>query len=148
LQVELIGQAIEQTESQGPSLATAVGLGVAMLVLLVLFGSVVAMLMPLLTVLAAIAAGNSVDALVTHLMDVNTATEAIALMIALGVGIDYSLFIVSRFRSLLAEGLDQKEAAAGAVNTSGRAVMFSPGSPVAAGTRCLTGGREDCCIRR
>lgn len=125
LQVELIGQAIEQTESQGPSLATAVGLGVAILVLLVLFGSVVAMLMPLLTALAAIAAGNSVDALVTHLMDVNTATEAIALMIALGVGVDYSLFIVSRFRSLLAEGRNQKEAAAGAVNTSGRAVMFA-----------------------
>jgi RND superfamily putative drug exporter len=125
LQVELLGQAIEQSESSGPSQATAVGLGVAVLVLLLLFGSVVAMLMPILTALAAIAAGTSVNALITHVMDVNSATEAIALMIALGVGIDYSLFIVSRFRSLLAEGHEPEQAAAGSVNTSGRAVLFA-----------------------
>jgi putative drug exporter of the RND superfamily len=125
VQVELGGQAIEQTESSGPSLATAVGLAVAVLVLLVLFGSVTAMLMPILTALIAIAAGVSVNALVSHLMDVNSAIEAIALMIALGVGVDYSLFIVSRFRGLLAEGRDPKQAAAGSVNTSGRAVLFA-----------------------
>jgi RND superfamily putative drug exporter len=95
------------------------------LVLLLLFGSVVAMLMPILTALVAIAAGISVNALITHLMDVNAATEAIALMIALGVGVDYSLFIVSRFRGLLAEGHEPKQAAAGSVNTSGRAVLFA-----------------------
>jgi RND superfamily putative drug exporter len=125
LQVALLGQAIEQSKSSGPSQATAVGLGVAVLVLLLLFGSVVAMLMPILTALAAIAAGSSIDALITHVMDVNTAAEAIALMIALGVGIDYSLFIVSRFRNSLAEGREPAEAAAGSVNTSGRAVLFA-----------------------
>ena len=125
LRVALSGQAIENSESSGPSQATAVGLGVAVLVLLVLFGSVVAMLMPILTVLAAIAAGISVNALISHVMNMNTATLAIALMIALGVGIDYSLFIVSRFRSLLAEGREPKQAAAGSVNTSGRAVLFA-----------------------
>jgi RND superfamily putative drug exporter len=125
VRVELGGQAIEQTESSGPSLATAVGLAVAVLVLLVLFGSVTAMLMPILTALIAIAAGVSVNALVSRLMDVNSAIEAIALMIALGVGVDYSLFIVSRFRGLLAEGRDPKQAAAGSVNTSGRAVLFA-----------------------
>jgi RND superfamily putative drug exporter len=83
------------------------------------------MLMPILTALAAIAAGNSVNALITHVMDVNTATEAIALMIALGVGIDYSLFIVSRFRSQLADGYKPEQAAVGSVNTSGRAVLFA-----------------------
>jgi RND superfamily putative drug exporter len=125
VQVELGGQAIEQTESSGPSLATVVGLAVAVLVLLVLFGSVTAMLMPILTALIAIAAGVSVNALISHLMDANSATGAIALMIALGVGVDYSLFIVSRFRGLLAEGRDPKQAAAGSVNTSGRAVLFA-----------------------
>jgi RND superfamily putative drug exporter len=125
VQVELGGQAIEQTESSGPSLATVVGLAVAVLVLLVLFGSVTAMLMPILTALIAIAAGVSVNALVSHLMDVNSAIEAIALMIALGVGVDYSLFMVSRFRGLLADGRDPKQAAAGSVNTSGRAVLFA-----------------------
>jgi putative drug exporter of the RND superfamily len=125
LQVELLGQAIEQSESTGLSQATAVGLGVAVLVLLVLFGSVVAMLMPILTALAAIVAGSSVNALITHVMDVNSATEAVALMIALGVGIDYSLFVVSRFRGLLAEGLPADQAAAESVNTSGRAVLFA-----------------------
>ena len=125
LQVELGGQAIEQTVSSGPGQATAVGLGVAVLVLLVLFGSVTAMLMPILTALIAIAAGTSVNALISHAMAMNSATGAIALMIALGVGVDYSLFVVSRFRGLLAEGRAPKQAAAGAVNTSGRAVLFA-----------------------
>jgi RND superfamily putative drug exporter len=125
LQVALLGQAIEQSESSGPSQATAVGLGVAVLVLLVLFGSVTAMLMPIITVLVAIGAGISVNSLVTHALNENTATLAIALMIALGVGIDYSLFIVSRFRGLLAEGRKPEEAAVGAVNTSGRAVLLA-----------------------
>jgi RND superfamily putative drug exporter len=125
LQVALLGQAVEGTESSGPSQATAVGLGVAVLVLLVLFGSVVAMMMPLITVLVAVGAGISVNSLITHVLNENTATLAIALMIALGVGIDYSLFIVSRFRSLLREGRTPDEAAAGAVNTSGRAVLLA-----------------------
>lgn len=125
LQVELGGQAIEQTVSSGPAMATAVGLGVAVLVLLVLFGSVTAMLMPILTALIAIAAGTSVNALISHVMEMNSATGAIGLMIALGVGVDYSLFVVSRFRGLLAEGRDPRQAAAGSVNTSGRAVLFA-----------------------
>lgn len=125
VQVEMGGPAVQQTESGGPGLATGVGLVVAALVLLVLFGSVTAMLMPILTALVAIAAGISVNALISHVVDINTATEAIALMIALGVGVDYSLFVVSRFRGLLAEGRDPKEAAAGAVNTAGRAVLFA-----------------------
>ncbi|HET9971653.1 MAG TPA: MMPL family transporter [Streptosporangiaceae bacterium] len=132
LQVALLGQAIESSESSGPSQATAVGLGVAVLVLLVLFGSVAAMLMPLVTVLVAIGAGISVNSMITHVLNENTATLAIALMIALGVGIDYSLFIVSRFRGLLAEGRRPDEAAAGAVNTSGRAVLLAGGIVVLA----------------
>jgi RND superfamily putative drug exporter len=125
LRVELGGQAIEQSTSSGPGPLMIVGLAAAVVVLLVLFGSVIAMLMPLVTVLVAIGAGISVNALITHAMHVGTATEAIALMIALGVGIDYSLFIVARFRALLAEGRDPKQAAAGSVNTSGRAVLFA-----------------------
>jgi RND superfamily putative drug exporter len=125
LRVALLGEAIENTESAGISQATAVGLGVAVLVLLLLFGSVVAMLMPILTVLAAIAAGIFINALISHVMDMNTADLAVALMIALGVGIDYSLFIVSRFRSLLADGHQPESAAAGSVNTSGRAVLLA-----------------------
>jgi putative drug exporter of the RND superfamily len=125
LRVALIGEAIEDSESSGPSLATAVGLVIAVLVLLVLFGSVVAMLMPILTVLVAIGAGVSLNALISHVMNMNSATEAVALMIALGVGIDYSLFIVSRFRGLLAGGHKPDQAAAGSVNTSGRAVLFA-----------------------
>jgi putative drug exporter of the RND superfamily len=125
LQVALGGQAIEQVESPGPGPLLAVGLGVSVLVLLVLFGSLTAMTMPIVTVLIAIGAGTGVNGLITHLMDVNSATAAIALMIALGVGIDYSLFIVSRFRGLLAEGDNPEQAAVGSVNTSGRAVLFA-----------------------
>lgn len=125
LQVELGGQAIEQSVSSGPGPLTIVGMTAAVLVLLVLFGSVIAMLMPIVTVLVALGAGISINGLITHVMDVGSATEAIALMIALGVGIDYSLFIVARFRALLAEGRDPRQAAVGSVNTSGRAVLFA-----------------------
>ena len=125
LDIGLGGQAIEQTVSAAPGQATIVGLGVAVLVLLILFGSVTAMLMPILTALIAIAAGISVNSLISHSIDMNPATEAIALMIALGVGVDYSLFIVSRFRTMLAQGQDAKSAAAASVNTSGRAVLFA-----------------------
>ena len=125
LRVELGGQAIEQAQSAGPGPLTIVGLAAAVVVLLVLFGSVTAMLMPIMTVLVAIGAGTGANGLITHLMDVGTATEAIALMIALGVGIDYSLFIVARFRALLTEGRDPRDAAVGSVDTSGRAVLFA-----------------------
>jgi RND superfamily putative drug exporter len=132
LQVELGGQAVEQSASSGPGPLLAIGLAASALVLLVLFGSVTAMLMPLLTALVALGAGVSVNALVTHVMDLGTSSEAIASMIALGVGVDYSLFIVSRFRALLAEGRTPRQAAAGAVNTSGRAVLFAGGIVVLA----------------
>jgi RND superfamily putative drug exporter len=125
LRVALLGQAVENTESSGPGLATVVGLGFAVVVLLVLFGSVVAMLMPILTVLVAIGAGVGVNALISHVMNMNAATEAVALMIALGIGIDYSLFIVSRFRGLLAGGHEREQAAAASLSTSGRAVLFA-----------------------
>jgi putative drug exporter of the RND superfamily len=98
---------------------------VAVLVLLVLFGSVIAMLMPILTALIAIAAGVGLNGLISHVMDMNSATNTIALMIALGVGVDYSLFVVSRFRGLLGEGRDARQATVGSVNTSGRAVLFA-----------------------
>lgn len=108
------------------------GLGVAMLVMLVLFGSFVAMLVPMVTVLVAIAAGISVNSMVTHVLSQNTATLAIALMIALGVGIDYALFMVSKFRALLADGRPPDEAAVAAVDTSGRAVVLAGGIVVVA----------------
>lgn len=132
LEVELGGQAITQSASSGPGPLLAIGLAASALVLLVLFGSVTAMLMPLLTALVAVGAGFSVNALLTHVMDLGTSSEAIASMIALGVGVDYSLFIVSRFRDLLGEGADPRQAAAGAVNTSGRAVLFAGGIVVLA----------------
>ncbi|MGW0665107.1 MMPL family transporter [Streptodolium elevatio] len=127
LEVELGGQAIEQSASSGPGPLLAIGLAAPVLVLLLLFGSVTAMLMPLLTALVALGAGFCVNALITHVMDLGTSSEAIASMIALGVGVDYSLFIVSRFRDLLAEGADPRKAAAEAVNTAGRAVLFAGG---------------------
>ncbi|NUR57781.1 MAG: MMPL family transporter [Catenulispora sp.] len=132
LQVELGGQAIAEVESSGPGPLMAIGLGASALVLLLLFGSVTAMAMPLVTVLVALGAGSSVTGLVTHVMSISSATEGIASMIALGVGVDYSLFIVSRFRTLLAEGRDPREAAAESVNTSGRAVLFAGGIVVLA----------------
>lgn len=132
LDVALLGQSVQRSESSGPGMETVVGLGVAMLVMLVLFGSVVAMVVPLVTVLVAIAAGVSVNSMITHVVSQNTATLAIALMIALGVGVDYALFLVSRFRTLLAEGRSPDEAVVGAVDSSGRAVLLAGGIVVVA----------------
>jgi xanthine/uracil permease len=78
LQVALGGQVIEQVESPGPGSLLAVGLAVSVLVLLTLFGSVPAMAMPVVPVLVAIAVGTGANGLITHLMDVNSATAAIA----------------------------------------------------------------------
>ncbi|WP_347591942.1 MMPL family transporter [Streptomyces sp. B6B3] len=125
LQVELGGQAVAGVESSGPGPLMAIGLGASALVLLLLFGSLTAMALPLVTVLVALGAGYSVAGLLTHVMSLGSSAEGIASMIALGVGVDYSLFIVSRFRSLLAEGRTPEEAAVGSMNTAGRAVLFA-----------------------
>jgi RND superfamily putative drug exporter len=124
--VSLGGQSISSQESAGPGLSVAVGVVAALIILLIVFGgALLASLMPLLTAALALAIATSVISLLTHAMDVASVSTDLAVLIGLGVGVDYGLFIISRHRSAVKAGLSYEEAAAQAVNTSGRTVLFA-----------------------
>jgi RND superfamily putative drug exporter len=126
LQVELGGQVIQEaTQEEGGDSSFAIGLAAAVVVLLLTFGSVVAMGLPILTALFALGVGIGLVTLGTHVFDMANFAPILAAMIGLGVGIDYALFILTRFRNGLDEGLEPRDAAIAAVDTAGRAVLFA-----------------------
>jgi putative drug exporter of the RND superfamily len=129
LQVELGGQAIEATEQSGFGISTAVGLLAAIVVLLLTFGSLVAMGLPILTALFGLGTGLGAIALFTHVVDTPDFSSELAAMIGLGVGIDYALFILTRFReAYVTPGPtfgDARESVVQAMDTAGRAVLFA-----------------------
>jgi putative drug exporter of the RND superfamily len=126
LTVALGGQPIEEArKEEGGDSSFGIGLLAAIVVLLLTFGSVVAMGLPILTALFALGVGISLVTLGSHLFDTANFAPQLAAMIGLGVGIDYALFILTRFRNGLDEGLEPRGAAIAAVDTSGRAVLFA-----------------------
>jgi RND superfamily putative drug exporter len=102
-----------------------IGLGVAVIVLLLSFGSLVAMGLPIATALIGVGVGISGIGVLSAFTDLSSTAPILATMIGLAVGIDYALFIVTRHRQNLAEGLDVEEAAARANATAGGAVVFA-----------------------
>jgi putative drug exporter of the RND superfamily len=116
-------------EAEFPPLKQGVseGLGLlaAILVLLVVFRTFTAMLVPITLAISALATAFLLLRIFAGLTDVNTVTPILVSMIGLGVGIDYSLFIVTRFRQLLHDGASPVDAAAGAGASAGRAVLFA-----------------------
>ena len=129
LQVELGGQAIEATQQVGFGLSTAVGLLAAIVVLLLTFGSLIAMGLPIVTALFGLGTGLGAIALFTHVVDTPNFSSQLAAMIGLGVGIDYALFILTRFREAYATPgptfEDARESVIQAMDTAGRAVLFA-----------------------
>jgi RND superfamily putative drug exporter len=125
LDVQLGGQPIEEAKEESGSSSTAIGLLAAIIILLLAFGSVIAMGLPILTALFALGVGLSLVTLGTYVFDTAEFAPELALMIGLGVGIDYALFIVTRFRNNLDEGMEPREASINAVDTAGRAVLFA-----------------------
>ncbi|QNE20767.1 MMPL family transporter [Kribbella qitaiheensis] len=109
-----------------------IGVVIAAVVLVVTFGSLVAAGMTLLTALVSVLAGMAGLFLVTSVVDVSSTAPILALMLGLAVGIDYALFISSRHRSQLAEGMDEEESVARAVATAGSAVLFAGATVVIA----------------
>jgi RND superfamily putative drug exporter len=101
------------------------GLLAALIVLMVVFRTFVATAMPIALALTALATAFLLLFILAGLTDINTITPLLVSMIGLGVGIDYSLFIVTRFRQLLHEGLSPTDAAAEAGASAGRAVLFA-----------------------
>lgn len=125
LQVELGGRAIQLTEAPTAHLAEVIGVAVAALVLYLAFGSLAASLLPIATALVSVGTAYFGITLLGHAMPVADFAPMLGTLVGLGVGIDYALFIVTRHRKNLARGLPVEEAAAGAVATTGRAVVFA-----------------------
>ena len=123
LTVEFNGDAEFPPIEQGPQ--ELLGLLAALIVLIVVFRTFVAVSIPILLALTALAIAFVLLFILAGLTDINTITPLLVSMIGLGVGIDYSLFIVTRFRQLLHEGLSPVDAAAEAGASSGRAVLFA-----------------------
>ena len=125
LQVELGGQAIQQAQETSLGFATVIGLIAAIIILLLTFGSVIAMGMPIVTALLGLGTGIALTGLASHLIDMPDISTELATMIGLGVGIDYALFVVTRFREEFRGGKSADEATVIAMDTAGRAVLFA-----------------------
>ncbi|MHC5903777.1 MMPL family transporter [Streptomyces sp. S6] len=123
LTVELGGDALKEA-GEAP-VGEVIGIAVAALVLVVTLGSIVAAGLPLLTAIIGVGIGISTITALASTLDLGSTTSTLASMIGLAVGIDYALFIVSRYRSELADGRDREEAAGRAVGTAGSAVVFA-----------------------
>jgi putative drug exporter of the RND superfamily len=123
LQVEFTGEAESAPPTQG--ISDIIGLLVAFVILMVLFRALVPTVIPLLFAITAVLGAFLLLFLAARLTHFNTITEILVPMIGLGVGIDYTLFIVTRFRQFLHDGLSPQEAAAAAGATAGRAVIFA-----------------------
>jgi len=124
VQIELAGQAIDNAQ-QGSIGSEGIGLLVAALVLLIAFGSLVAMGLPLATALFGVGVALAGGQLLTLLIDVPDWASSVATMIGLGVGIDYALLIVTRYRTELANGASPTAAVSIAMATAGRSVVFA-----------------------
>jgi putative drug exporter of the RND superfamily len=133
LQVELGGSGIQQALQQpggGPS--EFIGFIAAAIVLALAFGSLWATLLPLFTAVLALGCGLSLTGLLAHVINIATFSPTLATLIGLGVGIDYSLFVVTRHRNAIIAGRDPEAACVRALNTSGRAVLFAGATVIVA----------------
>jgi RND superfamily putative drug exporter len=121
-QLELGGDRFVEPAEGG---SEAIGFLAAMVILLLAFGSVLAMGLPLLTAVFGIGTGVAVVTLMANVVTMPSFTLQLVMMLGIGVGIDYALFIVTRYRQALADGLDPAAAVELAIDTAGRAVLFA-----------------------
>jgi putative drug exporter of the RND superfamily len=128
LNIQLGGDAIGTTQQSSVSSSSTIGIVAAAVVLFIAFGSLLAMLLPIVTAIAGVVGGLMAIAPLTHVMSIANFAPILGALIGLGVGTDYALFIVTRHRRGLQSGLSPEEAAVTAINTSGRAVLFAGGT--------------------
>jgi len=124
-----IGSAAEKPASDTSEL---IGIMVAIVILMLAFGSAVSMLLPIVTALLGLAVSINLIILASHLIAIPSVGPTLGIMIGLGVGIDYSLFVLSRHREQADAGMDLKESIARSVATSGSAVTFAGGTVIIA----------------
>src|SRR3954447_2991005 len=133
LDVELGGSGIQQaTQQPGGGPSEFIGFIAAAFVLAIAFGSLWATLLPLFTAVLALGCGLSLTGLLAHAISIATFSPTLATLIGLGVGIDYSLFVVTRHRNAIKAGREPEAACARALNTSGRAVLFAGATVIVA----------------
>ncbi|MDQ3896298.1 MAG: MMPL family transporter, partial [Actinomycetota bacterium] len=129
LQVELGGFAVQQAENKEAG-SEGVGLLAAALILLVAFGSVLAMGLPILMAVFGLGVALAGGTLLANVLVIPDWASSLVTMIGIGVGIDYALFVVTRYRLGLADGKTPREAVVAAGTTAGRAVLFAGGTVV------------------
>jgi RND superfamily putative drug exporter len=132
LRIAAGGQVIEQAEGFNIGPATYVGVLAAMVILLLTFGSLVAAGLPLITAGLGLITGIALVGLATRITSMSNVAPELALMIGLGVGVDYSLFIVTRFRESYARLGDVEASVTEAMDTSGRAILLAGATVVIA----------------
>ena len=132
LQVEAGGELFFALDEPETGVGEMLGLIAAVVILLLAFGSVIAMGLPIGMALFGLALGVSSMSLITYLIEIPSWAPQIGGMIGLGVGIDYALFLVTRHREFLARGLSVEDSAGRAVATAGQAVVFAGGTVVIA----------------
>jgi len=125
MQVELLGDAVAKANEAKPSSSEFVALLAAFFILLITFGSVVATLIPLLVAIVGLITLSSGVSLLSHIFSIAAFAPILAALIGLGVGIDYALFIVTRFRQELHGGASVEDSVKTALKTSGRSVLFA-----------------------
>ena len=125
LDVEFGGRAISELNRPRGNPGELFGILAAGIILILAFGSFLAMLLPLGTALFALGTASAAVGLLTHSFSIATFAPQLGSLIGLGVGIDYALFIVTRYRQSLLKGMSVEESVKTAVNTSGRAVIFA-----------------------
>jgi putative drug exporter of the RND superfamily len=124
-EVELGGQPVNAVQQPPFGASEGIGILAAIIILLIAFGSLIAMGLPIVTALFGIGVGVGIVSLLSRWLIVPSFGTELAAMIGIGVGIDYALFIVTRYRQGLAEGRDPRAAVIRALDTSGRAVLFA-----------------------
>ena len=124
LTVALGGQTIQQAE-QGAIGSEGLGLAAAAIILLVTFGSVVAAGLPILVAVAGLAVSSTLTTLLISFVDAPDWSTSLATMMGIGIGIDYALLMVTRFREWRAVGLDERAATVATLDTAGRAVLLA-----------------------
>lgn len=125
LQIEVGGDVSQSPPDEIVGIGEAIGVAIALVVLLMTLGSLIAAGMPIISALLAVGVSTAGLFSLSEVIDINSTTPVLGIMLGLAVGIDYSLFIISKYRSLVVQGYEYKEAAARAMGTAGNAVVFA-----------------------
>lgn len=125
LQVEVGGDVVQRAPGEIIGVGEIVGVVVALMVLVITLGSLIAGGMPIMSALLAVGVSMAGLFSLSKVLDINSTTPVLAVMLGLAVGIDYALFIINKYRSLVLSGYGYKDAAARALATAGNAVVFA-----------------------